>query len=244
MDNKTLSNKGDNIKHLNEIQKEVHQYLKPLGFKKSGRTFNRQTEEGVWQVINFQSGQFPIGENYEIPGIRESFYGKFTVNMGIIVNELYKIQIKGKEKSFYQDYDCQIRTRLPQLLWENDYWWNITNETKKTSEQIIEGLNERGIYWLDMFKTREKICANWGNIEGSSKRAKLDIALIVFQTDRKKGGQLFQEYYQKIKSNKIHREYVKDLANEHRIKLKENKTEQSRNANISSTPEPPFPPGI
>jgi len=167
MDNKSVPNKSDNVKYLNEIQKEVHQYLKPLGFKKSGRTFNRQTEDGVWQVINFQSGQFPIGENYEIPGFRESFYGKFTVNMGIIINELYKIQIKGKEKSFYQDYDCQIRTRLPQLIWQNDYWWNINSETAKTSEQIIEGLNQKGISWLDMFETREKICKNWGNVEGS-----------------------------------------------------------------------------
>lgn len=225
MNNKSLPNKNDNVKYLNEIQKEVHQYLKPLGFKKSGRTFNRQTEDGVWQVINFQSGQFPIGENYEIPGFRESFYGKFTVNMGIIINELYKIQIKGKEKSFYQDYDCQIRTRLPQLIWQNDYWWNINSETAKTSEQIIEGLNQKGISWLDMFETREKICKNWGNVEGSSNIAKLDVALIIFQKDRIKGGQLFQEYYENIKSHKGHKEYVRDLANELGIKLKENKAE-------------------
>jgi hypothetical protein len=224
-ENKPVMKKSENVQFLNQIQKEVYYYLKPLGFKKKGRTFNRQTENGVWQVINFQSGQFPVGENYEIPGFRESFYGKFTVNIGVIINELYKIQIKGKEKTFYQDYDCQIRTRLSQLLWENDYWWNISNETKKASDQIIEGLNLKGISWLDMFESREKICVNWGNVEGSSNIAKLDVALIIFQTDKKKGGQLIQEYYSKIKTHKGHKEYVKELANELGIKLKDNKTE-------------------
>ena len=225
MDNISESNKSDKVKYLNEIQKEVHQYLKPLGFKKSGRAFNRQTENGIWQVINFQSGQFPVGENYEIPGFRENFYGKFTVNMGVIISELYKIQIKGKEKKIYQDYDCQIRTRLPKLLWENDFWWDITNETKTTSEQIIDGVNQKGIPWLDMFETRKKICKNWLNVKGSSNTAKLEVALIIFQTDKVKGGQLIQEYYENIKLHKGHKEYVKDLANELGIKLTEKKTE-------------------
>jgi len=210
---KSVKKKSPNVQYLNEVQKEVHQYLKPLGFKKRGRTFNRQTENGLWQVINFQSGQYPIGENYVIPGIRESFYGKFTVNMGVIVKELYDVDDIGKQKDFYQDYDCQIRTRLSQLIWENDYWWDITTDMKNTSEQIIEGLNEKGITWLDTFETREKICANWGNVKGSSNRAKLDVALIVFQTNKKKGGKLIEEYYNNIESHKGHKEYVKELAN-------------------------------
>lgn len=221
-EDKPVKKKSENVEYLNQIQKEVHQYLKPLGFKKRGRTFNRQTENGIWQVINFQSGQFPVGENYEIPGIRESFYGKFTVNMGVIVKELYEIRIKGKEKNFYQEYDCQIRTRLPQLILENDYWWNITDKSKDISDQIIEGLNDKGISWLDLFETREKICLNWGNIEGSSNTAKLDVALITFQTDKKKGAKLIQEYFDGIDSHKGHKEYVKELANGLGIELNEN----------------------
>lgn len=222
MEDKSVGEKSKNVQYLNQIQKEVHQYLKPLGFKKRGRAFNRQTENGVWQVINFQSGQSPVGENYVIPGIRESFYGKFTVNMGVIIKELYEIQMKGKEKAFYQDYDCQIRTRLSHLISEDDYWWDITNENEIISDQIIEGLNDKGISWLDMFETREKICANWGNIKGSSNTSKLDVALIIFQTDKKKGGQLIQEYYNNIESHKGHKEYVKELANGLGLKLTEN----------------------
>lgn len=221
-EDKPVKKKSENVEYLNQIQKEVHQYLKPLGFKKRGRTFNRQTENGIWQVINFQSGQFPVGENYEIPGIRESFYGKFTVNMGVIVKELYEIRIKGEEKTFYQEYDCQIRTRLSQLTLGNDYWWDITGNSKDISDQIIEGLNDKGISWLDLFETREKICLNWDNIEGSSNTAKLDVALIIFQTDKKKGVELIQEYFDGTDSHKGHKEYVKELANELGIKLNEN----------------------
>ncbi|WP_028374962.1 DUF4304 domain-containing protein [Leeuwenhoekiella sp. MAR_2009_132] len=222
MEEKSVGEKSKNVQYLNQIQKEVHQYLKPLGFKKRGRTFNRQTENGVWQLINFQSGQFPVGENYVIPGIRESLYGKFTVNMGVIIKELYEIQMKGKQKAFYQDYDCQIRTRLSHLISEDDYWWDITNESEIISDQIIEGLNEKGISWFDMFETREKICVNWGNIKGSSKTSKLDVALIIFQTDKKKGGRLIQEYYNNIELHKGHKEYVKELANGLGLKLTEN----------------------
>lgn len=224
-EDKPVKKKSENVEYLNQIQKEVHQYLKPLGFKKRGRTFNRQTENGVWQVINFQSGQFPVGENYVIPGIRESFYGKFTVNMGVIVKELYDIQTKGKEKVFYQEYDCQIRTRLSNLVFENDFWWNITKENRQVSNEIIDGLNNKGLSWLDMYETREKICLNWGNTKESSNRAKLDVALIILQTEKLKGEKLIQEYFDGIYSHKGHKEYVKELANELGIELTENKIE-------------------
>lgn len=221
IEKKVESKKSNNVEYLNKIQKEVHQYLKPLGFKKRGRTFNRETENGIWQVINFQSGQFPVGENYEIPGIRESLYGKFTINMGVIVKELYEIKNSGKEKAFYQEYDCQIRTRLSQLIWENDDWWNINKEIKKTSEQIIQSLNNEGMDWLDKFETREKICANLEKTKNASYTAKLDIALIISQTDKKKGSKLIQEYYDNIDSHKGHKEYVKKLADNLEINLKD-----------------------
>jgi hypothetical protein len=222
---KAVEKKSDNVQYLNEIQKEVHKYLKPLGFKKKGRTFNRQTEDGLWQVVNFQSGQFPVGDNYEIPGFRESFYGKFTVNLGIIVEELYLIKKIGKPKTFYQDYDCQIRTRLSQLIFSNDYWWNITEEITKISEQIIQGFNNEGISWLDTFETRKKICSNLDNIRGFTSIANLDIAIIIYQKDKKKGAKLFQKYYDSINSHKGHKEYVKELSVELGIKLTENNNE-------------------
>jgi hypothetical protein len=70
------------VKALDDIQKALTAFLKPLGFKKKGRSYNRHVSDGLVQVVNLQMGQFPIGD-YVIPGLRESHYGRFTVNLGV-----------------------------------------------------------------------------------------------------------------------------------------------------------------
>lgn len=204
---------------LDTIQNNVFQFLKPLGFKKKGRTFNRETEKGLYQVINFQSGQFPPGSNYEIPGFRENLYGKFTLNMGVCVSELYDIKFYNKPKTFFQEYDCQIRKRLSKLLSGKDNWWNLNDDLNITTDDLILGLQTKGLGWLDLFDTREKICQNLGiQPEIVCSTAKLYIALIIFQTDKINGSRLINEYYQTL-DNKPHKEYVINLAKQLDIEI-------------------------
>lgn len=223
IESKSDSDKTDYKTRLDSIQKAVHQYLKPLGFKKRGRTFNRETETGLFQVINIQSGQYPIGENYEIPGIRESFYGKFTINFGVCVEELYLIEFPKKSQPFYQDYDCQIRDRLETILYKTDSWWQIDSDSTRISNMIIDGLKAKGFEWFNLFDTREKIIQNWGDYaDANSPRAKLDVALIVLQTDKIKGTKLIQEYFDSIENDrKPHKKYVIDLAKRFDIDINE-----------------------
>ncbi len=204
---------------LDNIQKEIFHFLKPLGFKKKGRTFNRQTEEGIYQVINIQSGRYEFGDKYVVPGLRENYYGKFTVNLGVMVKEIYELEVHHKPKEIYQDYDCQIRTRLTHLTSKNDYWWPISNDNQNTFKQIIEGLNSHGIEWLDTFENRKKICQNWGIVEGSARRAKLDVALIILHSNKEKGEKLIRDYYNNIKNHNGHKEYVKGLAESLGLKI-------------------------
>ena len=214
---------------LDLIQKEVHQFLKPLGFKKRGRTFNRETEAGLFQVINFQSGQYPIGDNYEIPNIRESLYGKFTVNLGVCIEELYLIESPRKSQRFYQDYDCQIRCRLATLIKGIDIWWDLSSDLTLTTKEIIEGLELKGFGWFKIFDTREKIINNWDDHTGTDSpnidspiRAKLDLALLIWQTDKKKGATLIQDYYDNIgNEKKSHKQYVIDLAKKLKVTINE-----------------------
>ncbi|GAA4327302.1 hypothetical protein GCM10023115_24810 [Pontixanthobacter gangjinensis] len=215
-------NKPDYGKKLDLIQKEIHQFLKPLGFKKRGRTFNREVESGLFQVINFQSGQFPVGDNYEIPGVRESFYGKFTVNLGVCIEELYLIEFSEKKKPFYQEYDCQIRNRLETIIQKTDKWWEIDSDSNN-SKIIIDGLKFKGFEWFQLFDTREKIIKNWGDPSHShSSRAQLDVALIVLQTDKNRGAKLIQDYFENIENDKSsHKKYVIDLAKRFDIKIKQ-----------------------
>lgn len=215
---KSMQKKSPNVVNLDEIQKELYHFLKQLGFKKKGRTFNRETEKGIYQIINIQSGQFPLIENYVIKGLRENLYGKFTINLGVCIEDLYQIQYPGQLKSFYQDYDCPIRLRLSNLMLENDYWWPI-NDPLKSANEIIIGLTEKGLPWFEQFQNREKIIANWGNVKWSSNIAKLDVALIVFSKDRKLGAEMFRKYYHAITKHQGHKESVKNLANKLGISL-------------------------
>jgi hypothetical protein len=65
-------------------------------------------------------GQYPIGENYVIPGIRESFYGRFTVNLGVLLPCVYEVENQKSVPSFPQDYNCSIRERLEHLACGKD----------------------------------------------------------------------------------------------------------------------------
>src|SRR5437868_3156941 len=78
---------------LDEIVRSVSPELKAAGFRKKGRTFNRVAEDGFVHVIGFQMGQFPVGnlETYVVPGLRENLYGKYTVNLGVHIREVYEV---------------------------------------------------------------------------------------------------------------------------------------------------------
>ncbi len=206
---------------LDKVEKDVYAKLKSLGFKKNGRTFNRRLEDGIIQVINFQSGQYPIGENYVVPGIRENLYGKFVVNLGVCVESLYQFQSPTETKKYYKEYDCQIRDRLGTLLKGQDYWWTITDDNTKIAEEIIIGLETKGFEWFSGVNTKGKIVSNYGKLPyDASPRAKLDIALIVWFEDKENGSELFREYYNNIQPAKSpHKAYVRDLAKELKIEL-------------------------
>jgi hypothetical protein len=206
---------------LDKVEKDVFAKLKPLGFKKNGRTFNRRLDNGIIEVINFQSGQYPVGQGYEIPGFRENLYGKFVVNLGVCIESLYKFQSPTEDKKYYKEYDCQIRDRLGTLITGQDYWWTITDDNEKITQEIIEGLETKGLEWFSGIDSKEKIILNNGQLPyDATPRAKLDIALIVWFEDKVKGSELFKEYYHNIEPAKSsHREYVKDLAKELNIEL-------------------------
>ena len=220
-ENQTLPNKLELKTHLDNIQRDIYLFLKPLGFKKKGRTFNRQTEDGIYQIINIQSGRYEFGDKYVIPGFRENYYGKFTINLGVMVKEIYELESHNKPKDIYQEYDCQIRERLPHLTIKQDHWWTISDDNNKTAKEVIEGLSSHGLNWLDNFVNRDNICRNLGNLEGVSQRAKLDVALIEIHRDKAKAEKLFQDYYDNIEIKIGHKEYVKRLANQVGVMLED-----------------------
>lgn len=206
---------------LDTIEKEVFGKLKPLGFRRNGRAFNRRLDSGLIQVINFQSGQYPIGQGYEIPGLRENLYGKFTVNLGVCIESLYKLEFPTKSRKYYKEYECQIRNRLGVLLTGQDNWWKLTDDNKQIAQEISEGIVTKAFDWFSDVDTKEKITLNNGQFPyDTTPRAKLDTALMVWLDDKAKGSELFKEYYQSIRTTESpHKKYVIDLANELNIDL-------------------------
>ena len=196
--------------NLDKIQMVIFQFLKPSGFKKKGRTFNRETEKGVIQVINLQSG----------PYISGSYYGKFTVNMGVLIEEIHNLNFPSKP--FYSESYCQIRKRLPELSKGRDFWWDLSDSPEEIAKEIIKELDMFGLPWFNLFKTRELICQNLrsNGEKTASSSDKFYVAIITLQRDRKRGEELFQEYFDNLQNRKGHKDYIKALADRIGITLK------------------------
>src|SRR4051794_47026 len=84
--------KSEFANNVDIVQTQVAAFLKPLGFRKKGRTHNRTTAAGLIHALDFQMGAYPIGAQYVISGIRENYYGRFTVNLGVLLPCVFEIE--------------------------------------------------------------------------------------------------------------------------------------------------------
>lgn len=137
---------------VDKVQEPVSVLLRSHGFRKSGRTYNRIVEDDIVHVINFQMGAYPIGRHI-IPGLRESLYGQFTVNLGVFLPCVAKITQHPKPKRAYHDYDCEIRERLGALANSGkDVWWD-TSQSPESLGQLITELGAFGLPFLETYNS-------------------------------------------------------------------------------------------
>ncbi|MEQ1762750.1 MAG: DUF4304 domain-containing protein [Pyrinomonadaceae bacterium] len=206
-----MTEKSKYVLALDEVQGKVYEFMKPLGFRKKGRTFNREADEsGIFQVVQFQTGPYELAP--EIPSFRLNLYGKFTVNIGVLIKELYDFEEWHKPTNFYQEVYCQVRNRLPHLLYKKDVWWDLTSEVDQTSTIVIDGFESVGFDYFALYDTRVKFRENYGRFDDAPPRAKLDVALMVLHHDRIEGERLFREYYEQTDRSHGHFKYLQDLA--------------------------------
>ncbi|WP_369993634.1 DUF4304 domain-containing protein [Winogradskyella sp.] len=193
--------KSKNTEVLNKIQNLITDELKEKGLSKSGRTYNSTIEKGLVHVVNFQNG-------------KRSMQGKFTVNLGVYIEELDEVKSNNSTK---KEYDCAIRVRLKELISNKDVWYNLNEDFHKTSHRITKDLKQEGMEWFELFNSREKIIQNLqkksiGNFKNRN-RAILDAALIQLNFDTNEGTKIFKDYFNSIKNNTPHKDYVARLAN-------------------------------
>lgn len=118
--------------------------LKPLGFRKSGRTFRRIVESAV-QVINVQSCKWNTADE-----------ASFRVNLGVFFPEIYSAlyEEEGGRVSAAGPHepDCTIRTTLGDLLPRpKDFWWKLHphSAVDQVSANVASQLRELALPWLE-----------------------------------------------------------------------------------------------
>lgn len=174
------------------IQAAVYEYLKPLGFRKFGRTLHRFVEGDISQVIHFQNG---------CP--QKGILGKLWINIGIRVPECEerKFEISEPMRKYYHEYECNIRTCLGSYIDGEDTFYDLRKSPKKIAEDIIERIEKYIIPVFDVLNSRESILlyrANYPTFdEFSNHLVTLEAAMIYGRSgDIEKAGELFNEHYQ------------------------------------------------
>jgi hypothetical protein len=198
---------------MNRLQREVGTELKHIGFKVRGRTFNRTTDDGMTQVVNFQMGPSdPPGTTY-VPGLQTNLYGWFNVNLGIYVPEvgLYT----GESGRFVQVYYCCVRQRLGELGQEcSGIWWRISSDADTVAE-LRERIVIDGIPFLDRFGSRDRILQEWAtateNVSAGRPPRIVKAIILAGRGQSKEARELLRQQAQETR-NPGHPAYVRGLA--------------------------------
>jgi hypothetical protein len=208
--------KSEFAKAVDSIQLAVRPLLKGRGFGVRGRTFNRQTEDGLTHVINIQMGASdPPGTAY-VPGLTSNLHGLFAINLGIYVPEV--AEVRGTEsKSWVQEHHCSIRSRLGALLSEEKEIWWVARAEGRIVNEVVNALDRVGVPWLELYATRDAILANFSIRD--RRHSASDVPRLVKAIIQAKRGVLedarsllAEQIADSISINPSHAEHVKKLA--------------------------------
>lgn len=142
------TNKLSSTESVDIIERIAYEYLKPLGFRKYGRTLHRFVDGDISQVVNFQNG-CPSKGVYDI----------LWVNLGIRVPECVERKFITEKplKNYYHEYECNIRTRLGSLVDGKDTFYNLKKDPNKIGKDIVERLEKYVIPVFDVLNSRDAI---------------------------------------------------------------------------------------
>jgi hypothetical protein len=155
--------KSEYSQKLDQILQNLSQDFKNKDYRKRSHTYNRVLDSGIIHVVNFQMGTYPLGPNYVIPGLRPNFYGKFTLNAGIFIPEVFVFE--GREPPvFVSEPWCHIRRSTSLLTPEAEtHWWDLRNDLCLIAHEIQSYLMEIIFPYLQRFQSYEDIIQEWKN---------------------------------------------------------------------------------
>lgn len=187
------TNKLSSTESVDIIEKIVYDYMKPLGFRKHGRTLHRYVDGDISQVVNFQNGCPSKG-----------VYGILWVNLGIRVPECFerKFVISEPLKKYYHDYECNIRARLGSFVDGKDTFYDLRKNPDIIGRDIVKRLKKYVMPVFDTLNSRDAILkhrAEYTRFDQLNRRLiLLEEAMIMGRRGYlEDAARLFNEHYQK-----------------------------------------------
>ena len=131
-------------KLLDEIERAVCEHLKPLGFRKHGRTLHRFVSGDISQVVHFQL-----------------HLDSFCVNLGIRVPECAERTFHPQgDKKYYREEECTIRSRLGCVSGKREMWFDLRKNSDRTIGRILTEIDKTVMPIFDLLSSRDAILAH------------------------------------------------------------------------------------
>lgn len=208
------------------IEKIVYAQLKPLGFRKHGRTLHRFVEEDISQVVHFQNA-CPAKGVFDI----------LWVNLGIRVPESMERSFTPKTplKKYYHEYECNIRTRLGSLVDGKDTYYNLKIDPEVIAEDIVKRLQTRALPVFDKLSNRDAILEfrrDYPDFDSFNHHLILLEEAMIYgrRGDLETAASRFNQYYRKALAK-----YEHELAHGRRVFLRKGESITYRNGKTGKT---------
>jgi Domain of unknown function (DUF4304) len=177
------------VSALSTVQRELRALLSSEGFRPQGRTYRRTTKDSLVHVINLQAGR-PAPPSKAVTGlVRTDLGGKFTVNLGVHLPGVAVLKGQRPSTRGPQEFDCQIRARLGELLVPpSDRWWPLDGDIRLVATEVGDALRDAGFPFLDRYRTREDVITHWVADAGSlhlANDARVIVGLQLYELGRK-----------------------------------------------------------
>lgn len=175
--------KSEFANNADTVQYTLNPQFKAMGFKRSGRTYNRTVADGIVQVINLQMWPAPLGPPDPVKEsiLGPDLYGALAVNLGVYVPEIARFHGYPEGRSIH-DSKCAIRLRLETLLGIDHFAWKLEGSPAELAERLLIPICSHGIEFLDSWRSHDAIVERWVEFNDVERRlsnvARLDVAIM------------------------------------------------------------------
>ncbi|MBQ3527001.1 MAG: DUF4304 domain-containing protein [Clostridia bacterium] len=186
-----LTNTLSSTESVDIIENTAYEYLKPLGFKKHGRTLHRFVDGDMSQVLWFQNG-------CPQKGVTDIFW----LSIGIRIPECNerKFVIDTPMKKYYREYECDIRTDLGSYVNGSGVGYDLKKDPYRIAEDVLKKIKENIMPVFDLMSSRDgvlKYRREYKSFDLFHNRAVLLHEAMIYgrRGDIEKAYECFNEYY-------------------------------------------------